>query len=111
MAIVRTIVGFCPPLATASLMRDVTIASIGLGILLITGGIVLWIVRRATLGKVRGSEAAEAMDVLERVHKRGVMTDEEFSRARRIALGMPAEDARPAGQEPPGQVGQGEKQP
>jgi len=62
---------------------------------MILGGVILLLLRRKLLGGPHTAPEADAMEQLQSVYERGLMTDQEFRRARRASLGLPAEEPPP----------------
>ena len=68
-------------------MHDLMLACAILIGLLVLGGAILMLVRRRVLEKGPRQEAGDALEQIERLHRRGALTDGEFHRARRALLG------------------------
>ena len=60
--------------------------------LLVLGGAILMLFRRWLLGKGRRHQTVDALAQIERLHRRGALSDGEFDRARRALLGRQSED-------------------
>jgi len=64
-------------------------------------GVVVLVVRRRALNAEARSPSSEAIDEVERLHQDGLLTDEEYRRARRAVLGLAPAQAEHADSEDP----------
>ncbi|MHC4717990.1 MAG: hypothetical protein ACYS5V_13530 [Planctomycetota bacterium] len=59
-------------------------------------GLVVVLIRRAALSPDSRPPAQMAVEQVEQLHRDGALSDEEYRRARRLALGLPVADQAPA---------------
>ena len=74
-------------------MHQLLLAGILLIAAFVLGGVVLLLLRRKLFDKGTKVHLDETLEHLERLHKYGLISDEEFSRARRASLGVPMQEA------------------
>lgn len=89
-------VGVRPPLAAAPVGDILLWSAVLVALVLALGALLLFLRRRyhPTHGQGADAEAALSIDRLEALRRQGQITDEEFRRLRRAALGLDAPAAR-----------------